>query len=33
VAESLSVRGDLDLFKEKGQWRIFGYDVDQAVPL
>jgi hypothetical protein len=33
VAESMSVRGDLYLFKEKGQWRIFGYDVDEAVPL
>jgi hypothetical protein len=33
VAESMSVHGDLYLFKEKGQWRVFGYDVDQAEPL
>ena len=33
VAESMSVRGDLYLFKEKGVWKVFGYDVDQAVPL
>jgi hypothetical protein len=33
VAESMSVRGDLYMVKEKGQWHIFGYDVDQAEPL
>jgi hypothetical protein len=33
VAESMSVRGDLYLFKEKGVWKVFGYDVDQAEPL
>jgi hypothetical protein len=33
VAESMSVRGDLYMVKEKGQWRVFGYDVDQAAPL
>jgi hypothetical protein len=33
VAGSTSVRGDLYLFKEQGQWRIFGYDVDQGQSL
>jgi hypothetical protein len=33
LAESMSVQGDLYLFKEKGQWRIFGYDIDEAKPL
>jgi hypothetical protein len=30
VAGDMQVRGDLYLAKDKGQWRIFGYDVDQA---
>jgi hypothetical protein len=33
LSESMSVRGDLYLFKEKGLWKVFGYDVDQAAPL
>lgn len=32
LAESLQLRGDLYLAKDRGVWRIFGYDVDQAVP-
>jgi hypothetical protein len=31
LEESLQLRGDLYLAKDKGVWRIFGYDVDQAV--
>jgi hypothetical protein len=31
LAESLTVRGDLYLAKDKGQWKVFGYDVDEAV--
>jgi hypothetical protein len=30
---SLRLRGDLYLSKVKGDWKIFGYDVDQAEPL
>ena len=33
LEESLRVRGDLYLAKDKGEWKIFGYDVDQAVQL
>ena len=33
LEESLRVRGDLYLAKELGEWKIFGYDIDQAVPL
>jgi hypothetical protein len=32
VEEALRVRGDLYLAKDKGEWKIFGYDVDQAEP-
>jgi hypothetical protein len=32
LAEALQVRGDLYLAKDKGEWKIFGYDVDQAEP-
>jgi hypothetical protein len=30
LEQTLSVRGDLYLAKDKGEWKIFGYDVDQA---
>jgi hypothetical protein len=33
LAQSLHVRGDLYLAKDKGVWKIFGYDVDQAAAL
>ena len=33
VEETLRVRGDLYLAKDKGEWKIFGYDVDQAEQL
>jgi hypothetical protein len=33
LKESMRVRGDLYLAKDKGEWKIFGYDVDQAEPL
>ena len=33
LEESLRLRGDLYLSKVKGEWKIFGYDVDQAEPL
>jgi hypothetical protein len=32
LEQSLRLRGDLYLAKDKGEWKIFGYDVDQAVP-
>jgi hypothetical protein len=32
LEEALRVRGDLYLTKDKGEWKIFGYDVDQAEP-
>ena len=32
LAESMQLRGDLYLAKDKGEWKIFGYDVDQAEP-
>ena len=32
LEETLQVRGDLYLAKDKGEWKIFGYDVDQAEP-
>jgi len=32
LAESMQLRGDLYLAKDKGVWKVFGYDVDQAVP-
>lgn len=31
VAESRRVTGDLYLAKDKGAWKVFGYDVDEAV--
>jgi hypothetical protein len=33
VEASMRVRGDLYLAKDKGVWKIFGYDVDQAEQL
>jgi hypothetical protein len=30
LEESMRVRADLYLAKDKGEWKIFGYDVDQA---
>ena len=33
LAESMRLRGDLYLSKVKGEWKIFGYDVDQAEQL
>jgi hypothetical protein len=33
IEESMQVRGDLYLAKDKGEWKIFGYDVDQAAQL
>jgi hypothetical protein len=33
IEESLQVRGDLYLAKDKGEWKIFGYDIDQAEPV
>jgi hypothetical protein len=33
LEQSLRVRGDLYLAKDRGEWKIFGYDVDQAEPL
>lgn len=33
VEERLRVHGALYLAKDKGEWKVFGYDVDQAVPL
>jgi len=33
VAETLRVRGNLYVAKDKGEWKIFGYDVDQAEQL
>jgi len=33
LEESVRLRGDLYLSKVKGEWKIFGYDVDQAEPL
>ncbi|HET6937147.1 MAG TPA: hypothetical protein VFI19_01030 [Nocardioides sp.] len=32
LEEAVRVRGDLYLAKDKGEWKIFGYDVDQAEP-
>jgi hypothetical protein len=32
LAEPMQLRGDLYLAKDKGEWKIFGYDVDQAEP-
>ena len=32
LKEAMQVRGDLYLAKVKGEWKIFGYDVDQAAP-
>ena len=32
VAEDLQLRGSLYLAKDKGEWKIFGYDVDQVAP-
>jgi len=32
LEEAMQVRGDLYLAKVKGEWKIFGYDVDQAAP-
>ena len=32
LQEAMKVRGDLYLAKDKGEWKIFGYDVDQAEP-
>jgi hypothetical protein len=32
LAEAMKVRGDLYLVKSQGEWKIFGYDVDQAEP-
>ena len=29
----MRMRGDLYLAKDKGEWKIFGYDVDQAEQL
>ena len=33
LEESMRVRGDLYLAKDRGEWKIFGYDVDQAEQL
>jgi hypothetical protein len=33
LEESMRVRGDLYLVKDKGEWKIFGYDIDQAEQL
>jgi hypothetical protein len=33
VEEQLRVHGALYLTKDKGEWKVFGYDVDEAVPL
>lgn len=33
LEESVRVRGDLYLAKDAGEWRVFGYDVDQAEEL
>ena len=33
LEENLRVHGDVYLAKDKGVWRIFGYDVDEAVKL
>jgi hypothetical protein len=33
LEESMRVRGDLYLAKDKGEWKIFGYDVGQAEQL
>ena len=33
LEQSLRVRGDLYLAKDKGEWRVFGYDVEQAEQL
>jgi hypothetical protein len=33
LAESLRVHGALYIAKDKGEWKVFGYDVDQAVQL
>ena len=33
LEQSMRVRGDLYLAKDKGEWRVFGYDVDQAEAL
>jgi hypothetical protein len=32
LAQPMQLRGDLYLAKDKGVWKVFGYDVDQAVP-
>ena len=29
----MRVHGDLYLAKDKGEWKVFGYDVDEAEPL
>jgi len=31
--EQLRVHGALYLAKDKGEWKVFGYDVDEAVKL
>jgi hypothetical protein len=33
LEEHLRVHGSLYLAKDKGEWKVFGYDVDEAVPL
>jgi hypothetical protein len=33
LEEQLRVHGSLYLAKDKGEWKVFGYDVDEAVPL
>ena len=33
LEEQLRVHGALYLAKDKGEWKVFGYDVDEAVPL
>jgi hypothetical protein len=33
LEESMQVRGDLYLAKDKGEWKIFGYDIGQAEQL
>ena len=33
LEQRLRVHGALYLAKDKGEWKVFGYDVDQAVPL
>jgi hypothetical protein len=33
LEESMRVRGDLYLAKDKGEWKVFGYDIDQAEQL